>query len=58
MSVVVVIGNPSPGGRTTTVGQAVGAAVAAARGETEVDTIELAGIAPTCSSGATKRCRR
>lgn len=45
MSVVVVIGNPSPGGRTTTVGQAVGNAVAAARGEAEVDTIELAGVA-------------
>ncbi|MDA3038381.1 MAG: NAD(P)H-dependent oxidoreductase [Actinomycetota bacterium] len=45
MSVVVVIGNPSPGGRTTAVGQAVGEAVATARGETDVDTIELAGIA-------------
>lgn len=45
MSVVVVIGNPNPGGRTTTVGEAVGAAVAAARGGDEVTTIELATIA-------------
>lgn len=45
MSVVVVIGNPNPGGRTTTIGNAVGAAVADARGGDEVTTIELATIA-------------
>lgn len=45
MSVVVIIGNPSPGGRTTRTGSAVGAAVAAARGE-EAETIELATVAP------------
>ena len=45
MTVAVVIGNPNPGGRTTTVGQAVGDAVAAARGGDEVVVIELATIA-------------
>ena len=45
MTVAVVIGNPNPGGRTTTVGQAVGHAIAAARGGDEVITFELATIA-------------
>ena len=45
MTVAVVIGNPNPGGRTTTVGEAVGNAIAAARGGDEVVTIELATIA-------------
>lgn len=45
MTVAVVIGNPNPGGRTTTVGEAVGNAIAAARGGDEVITIELATIA-------------
>lgn len=43
MSVGVVIGNPNPGGRTTTIGEAVGAAIAAARGE-EAATYELATV--------------
>ncbi len=45
MTVAVLIGNPSPGGRTTTVGQTVGAAVADARGGDAVVTIELASVA-------------
>ncbi len=45
MTVAVVIGNPNPGGRTTTVGQAVGDVIAAARGGDEVVVIELASIA-------------
>lgn len=45
MTVAVVIGNPNPGGRTTTVGQAVGNAIAAARGGDEVVVVELATIA-------------
>ncbi|MEZ5408313.1 MAG: NAD(P)H-dependent oxidoreductase [Acidimicrobiales bacterium] len=45
MSVVVIIGNPSPGGRTSRTGAAVGAAIAAARGEGEAEVIELATIA-------------
>lgn len=45
MTVAVVIGNPNPGGRTTTVGEAVGNAIAAVRGGDEVVTIELATIA-------------
>lgn len=45
--IVVVIGNPNPGGRTTRIGQAVGNAVAAGGdGEATVETIELATIAP------------
>jgi FMN reductase len=47
LDVAVVIGNPNPGGRTTKVGQAVAAAIAAgAPGGAEVETIELAEIAP------------
>lgn len=45
MTVAVVIGNPNPGGRTTTVGEAVGNAIAAARGGDDVVTVELASIA-------------
>ena len=45
MTVRVIIGNPNPGGRTTRVGQAVGRAVAAARGDGEVITHELASVA-------------
>ncbi len=45
-----VIGNPNPGGRTTTVGEAVAAAVVdmigGAAGGTETETIELAHIGP------------
>lgn len=45
--IVVVIGNPNPGGRTSRIGQAVGAALAAAASdEATVETIELAEIAP------------
>lgn len=44
MSVVVIIGNPNPGGRTTRAGAAVGAAIAAARGE-DHEVIELAPVA-------------
>ena len=45
--IVVVIGNPNPGGRTTQIGEAVGNAVAAAAGgDSTVETIELATIAP------------
>jgi len=51
MTVRAVIGNPNPGGRTTTVGEAVAAAVAdtigGASGSTvAVETIELAHIGP------------
>ncbi|MEL6985117.1 MAG: NAD(P)H-dependent oxidoreductase [Actinomycetota bacterium] len=42
MQVVALIGNPNPGGRTTTVAQAVAGAIA---GDGAVDTIELAEIA-------------
>ena len=42
--IVVLIGNPNPGGRTTRVGQAVAAAIAAA-GDATVETVELAEIA-------------
>lgn len=45
MTVAVVIGNPNPGGRTTTVGETVGNAIAAARGGDAVVVIELATIA-------------
>lgn len=46
MTVRVVIGNPKAGGRTTRVGEAVGRAVARARGGDEVIVHELAGVAP------------
>lgn len=46
MSVAVVIGNPNPGGRTTTIGRAAGEAIAAARGGDAVTVHELAPIAP------------
>ena len=47
MDIVAVIGNPNPGGRTTRVAEAVGAAIAAgADGEASVETIELAEVAP------------
>ena len=46
MSVAVVIGNPSPGGRTTTIGTAVGEAIAAARNGDSVTVHELADLAP------------
>jgi len=45
VTVAVIIGNPNPGGRTTTVGEAVGTAIAGARGGDEVVVIELATIA-------------
>lgn len=45
MTVRVIIGNPNAGGRTTTVGRAVGEAVAAARGGDEIVVHELAEIA-------------
>jgi FMN reductase len=45
VSVVVVVGNPNPGGRTTRAGSAVGSAIATARGE-EAEIIELATLAP------------
>lgn len=46
-TIVAVIGNPNPGGRTTRAAEAVGAALAArVEGGTEVETIELAEIAP------------
>ena len=45
--IVVVIGNPNPGGRTTRVGEAVAAAIATGAGpDASVETIELAEIAP------------
>ncbi len=44
MSVCVVIGNPNPGGRTTTIGEAVGSAIASARSE-DMTTLELATVA-------------
>ncbi len=48
--IVAVIGNPNPGGRTTTVAQTVAAAVAAGveagGGRATVETVELATIAP------------
>ena len=48
--IVVVIGNPNPGGRTTRVGEAVAAAIAAGSGtDASVGTIELAEIAPGVS---------
>ncbi len=46
MSVAVVIGNPNPGGRTTTIGSAVGEAIASARGGDALVVHELALIAP------------
>lgn len=46
MSVAVVIGNPNPGGRTTTIGTAVGEAIAAAREGDELRVHELAAVAP------------
>ncbi|MEO1230475.1 MAG: NAD(P)H-dependent oxidoreductase [Myxococcota bacterium] len=46
MTIRVVIGNPNPGGRTTKVGEAVGRAVAEARGGDEVVVHELAEVAP------------
>lgn len=47
-AVRAVIGNPNPGGRTTTVGEAVAAAVAGMLGEPDlgIETIELAHIGP------------
>ncbi len=46
LDIAVVIGNPNPGGRTTKVGQAVAAAVAAGSpAGGEVETIELADVA-------------
>lgn len=45
MTVRVIIGNPNPGGRTTTIGEAVGRAVAEARGGDEVVVHELAEVA-------------
>jgi FMN reductase len=45
-NVAVIIGNPNPGGRTTRVGQAVGAAIAAGGSGATVTTHELAEIAP------------
>ncbi len=45
--IVVVVGNPNPGGRTTRVGEAVAAAIAAGAGaDATTETIELAEIAP------------
>ena len=44
LDIVVVIGNPNPGGRTTRVGQAVAGAIAAAT-EATVETVELADVA-------------
>ncbi|MEM9614266.1 MAG: NAD(P)H-dependent oxidoreductase [Actinomycetota bacterium] len=44
VAVIAVIGNPNPGGRTTTVAEAVATAIAGAEGTTE--TVELATIAP------------
>ncbi len=41
-----VIGNPNPGGRTTTIGEAVADAVADLIGGSRADTIELAEIGP------------
>ncbi len=47
MSVVrAVIGNPNPGGRTTTVGETVARAVVELIGAESTETIELAEIAP------------
>ena len=46
MSVAVVIGNPNPGGRTTTIGTAVGEAIAAARDGDQLAVHELATVAP------------
>ncbi|MEM7342401.1 MAG: NAD(P)H-dependent oxidoreductase [Actinomycetota bacterium] len=45
MTVAVVIGNPNPGGRTTTIGTTVGEAIAAARSDS-VTVRELADVAP------------
>ncbi len=44
VAVTAVIGNPNPGGRTTTVAEAVAAAIVGPGGSTE--TVELAAIAP------------
>lgn len=46
LSVVAVVGNPNPGGRTTTVAEAVAAAVAGGSGGGSVETVELAGVGP------------
>lgn len=47
MTVRAVIGNPNPGGRTTTVGEAVAAAVVdMIGGDVATETIELAHIGP------------
>ncbi len=45
LSVVAVVGNPNPGGRTTTVAEAVAGAVAKAAGSSTTETIELATVA-------------
>jgi FMN reductase len=44
-TVVAVVGNPNPGGRTTTVARAVADAVAVAIGGAEVEIVELADVA-------------
>ncbi len=45
-TIVAVIGNPNPGGRTTRAGEAVAGALAARATDASVETIELAEIAP------------
>lgn len=45
-TVRAVIGNPNPGGRTTTIAQAVAESVAGMLGGATVETVELATIAP------------
>lgn len=45
MHVIALIGNPNPGGRTTTVAQAVAGAITAGAEGSTVETVELAEIA-------------
>ena len=44
-SIIALVGNPNPGGRTTKVAEAVAMAIASASGGT-VETVELAAVAP------------
>ncbi len=45
MHVIALIGNPNPGGRTTTVAQSVAGAIAAGIDDAVIETVELAEIA-------------
>jgi FMN reductase len=46
-TIIALVGNPNPGGRTTRVAEAVATAIAAGiDGEADVETVELATVAP------------